>query len=321
MKEIIYLDTELMNSMLAQLDNGLITNFSSEQSSQEGETEGQQSLRGENAGVNAGAKIGTGSIPGFNVSIGANLGSQGSESTNSSRSFLEGQKDILNKRFDDYALEILSKKLLEKDLLTHGPDFKEGDLYLGEASYRFFDFSLVKNILDYRSIQDIMLNNDESSILDLDEAFKIVEKKKKGKLSAQEQRKITDAEQLIKDYEGILPIIKVYKNVQTFSRYTSEALGDLSFIRANETVGFVKKQFLRESPISLAFRTDKTRKVKFIARVIGRKDNVYSGDNVPELDGTELDLIPNIVLDILLGSFDIIRKGDLLVTPIAIYYE
>ncbi|MDO6849226.1 hypothetical protein Q4S57_14795 [Priestia megaterium] len=321
MKDIIYLDTEIMNSMLAQLNNGLITNFSSEQSSQESETEGQQSLRGESAGLNAGAKVGTGALGGFNLNIGAKIGSQGTESSNTSRSFLEGEKDILNKTFDDYALDVLENKLVEDDLLKHGPNFTEGDLYLGEAPFRFIDFSILKNLLNYNSIQNIMLHNDESSILDLDEALKIIEKKKKGKLSAKEQQKMSEAEKMIEDYENILPVIKTFKNIQLFSEYTSEALGDLSIIRAGDTVGFIKKQFLRESPISLSFRTDKTRSVKFIVRIIGRKDIVYNGENVPELKGDELDLIPNMVLDIILGSFKIINEGDLLVTPIAIYYE
>ena len=35
MKEIIYLDTEIMNSMLAQLDEGIVNSFSLEQSNQE----------------------------------------------------------------------------------------------------------------------------------------------------------------------------------------------------------------------------------------------------------------------------------------------
>ena len=60
MKEIIYMDTNLINSMLAQLDEGLTNSFTLESSSQQTDGETTQSSRTSNGHLNAGVKVSTG---------------------------------------------------------------------------------------------------------------------------------------------------------------------------------------------------------------------------------------------------------------------
>lgn len=43
--------------------------------------------------------------------------------------------------------------------------------------------------------------------------------------------------------------------------------------------------------------------------------------NLPNMPEKDLDKLPTFILDILLGSFNIFEKDDLVVTPIAIFYE
>ena len=178
MKEIIYLDTEIMNSMLAQLDEGIVNSFSLEQSNQESETEGQQSIRGKGAGFNGQVTAGTGALPGGKLSFGTHIGNTGNESTNESRTILEGEKDILNKAFHDYALDLLTNKLVEQEFLVHGPDFNEGDLFLGESSYRFYDFNLLRNSMDHEFMNEMMFSGIHGLGIDYKEAKKIVGKTK-----------------------------------------------------------------------------------------------------------------------------------------------
>lgn len=71
MKEFIYLDTDLMNSMLAQLDEGLVNNFSIETSDQETNSNSTQSTSGKNSGLTASIKVGTGLFPGGSLGAGA----------------------------------------------------------------------------------------------------------------------------------------------------------------------------------------------------------------------------------------------------------
>ena len=116
MKEIIYLDTEIINSMLAQLDEGIVNNFTLESSSQETQGEETQSSFGKNAGIGARIKLSTGIFPGGSATFRGNVGENGVESEKLSTTMLEGQKDILNKAFHDHALEILFTQLSELNI-------------------------------------------------------------------------------------------------------------------------------------------------------------------------------------------------------------
>ncbi|MET3658325.1 DUF6414 family protein [Sporosarcina psychrophila] len=318
MKEIIYLDTELMNSLLAQLDEGLVKSFSLESSDQESESESIQSTRGKSAGVTGDLKVGTGIFPGGSLRLRTSLGNNGNESENLSKTILEGQKDILNKAFHDYALELLTKKLNEKDLLVEDEIFEEGDLHLGESTFRFYDFDLIKKSVDPSAIEKIMLFGVSNSGMSLKSAKEIV---KKAKPTAKERSLIETAEAVVEAHESAKPTIEMMKNLNNLSSFASILLENLTIIKTNNKIGLLKKEFLRESVESLTFRVNKSRQVKYLVRIVGAKKLVHNGLNTPLFQENDLDVIPTMVLDIILGSFNIISEGDLLVTPIAIYYE
>lgn len=316
MKEIVYLDTDLMNSMLAQLEEGLITTISLEQNSQESETEGQQTTRGKNAGLNGQVKVGTGIFPGGELRLGASLGNNGNESTNESRTILEGQKDILNKAFHDYALEILIQRLEDSGRLKTGDDLKEGDLCMIESPYKFYDFELIQNLLDIEKIQKMLSSSFDED--DLAEAKKIL---KKTTPNAGNREKREWAATVVKTHENASAIAKSFRQMEMLSTYFTHALKGLSIVKAGNKIGVVKKDCLRESPVSLSLRPDKSRNIKILMRCIGIKGGVYTGQDKPELQPQDFDAIPNMIFDIMLGSFNILKQGDALVTPIAIYYE
>jgi hypothetical protein len=319
MKEIIYLNTDLMNSMLAQLEEGLIVNYSLEQNSQESETEGQQTSRGKKAGLSGQLRVGTGILPGGEFRLGSNIGNDGNESSNESRTILEGQKDILNKAFHDYALDLLTNKLIEKDLLTGEDDeFQEGDLHLGESTYRFYDFDLIKKSIDSEALEGLMLSQVNSLGIEYKEAKKLLAK---SKPTAKDRELLESAELVVQAHNEVKPILDVFKMLNTFSSFASNVLEDLTVIKTNNKIGLLKKQYLRESTESLSFRTDNSRKIKYLVRIIGSKQKVYNEANIPLFNENDIDKIPNLVMDVLLGSLKVLKKGDLIVTPIAIYYE
>lgn len=318
MKEIIYLDTNLMNSMLAQLDEGLIKSFSLEQSDQETEGEVSQSERGKKAGLSAGITADTGIFPGGSAKLRATLGGSGNESESFSRTILEGQKDILNKAFHDYALDLLTEKLSENELLVEDGNLEEGDLHLGESTYRFYDFDLIKRSTDPILMEKFMLIEANGLGISLKKAKAIIANRNP---SAQDRRQKEDAQKVLDAHETVKPIIETFDNMNNLSEYASKLLDNLIIIKPNNKIGLMKKEYLRESVESLTFRTDKSRKVKYLVRVIGRKEFIHDGVNGPSFESNDLDTIPNMMLDVILGSFNIIEKGDLLVTPIAIYYE
>ena len=316
MKEIIYLDTEIINSMLAQLDEGIVNSFTLESSSQETQGEETNSIRGKSAGMQAGMNITTGALPGIGFRFGVNSGENGGESEKISTSMLEGQKDILNKAFHDYALEILFDKLTENNLLKNSTHINEGDLIFLESSFRYYDFELLKNSIDPEVIQATMTFDQSGTLPTLEEAQAIIKKK-----PAKNTSQYMVAQKVINMNKNIQPIINSMSLLNSLGSYASNMLKNQAIIKAGNNIGIIKNKYLRESPEALVFRTDTSRKAKILLRVIGKKNTVFDGKNMTKIQEQDMDKIPNMMLDVILGSFNIIRAGDLLVTPIAIYFE
>lgn len=318
MKEIIYLDTDKINSMLAQLDEGLISNFSMEMSGQETKTNSNQISKGKNSGMSANIKVDTGLFPGGSLGAGASFGNNGSKNEIFTKTILEGQKDILNKAFHDYALELLIEKLETKKLFSDGEKFEEGDLYIEKSTFRFYDFNLLRDSMDLESMNKFMRSEIEDLDMSYNQAKNLL---KKINLTAKEREKIDAAKLIVSTTENTQPILGIFKQINTLGTLASKLLKDLTIIKSNNMIGLLKKEYLRESTESLSFRTDHSREVKMLIQVIGKKDTIFNGYNMGTLSVNSLDLIPNMMLDILLGSFEILEVGDLLVTPIAVYYE
>lgn len=319
MKEIIYLDTDLTNSLLAQLDQGLITSFSAEQNSQEGLTEGQQSSFAKQGTVKGGVHLG-GLLFG-KTGIDGQVTTTATETTSDSRTFLEGEKDILNKAFHDYSLNILENKLVEQEHLKHGPDFNVGDLHLGEATYQYYDFDLINKISNVEALGEIMSFGKPGHVLSMEEAFQLHNKKITKQTSNLELQKINEAKSMVENYESLRPFLKTLKQMEVYSSYTNTVFGGASVIKMGNKLGLLKKKYLREGSEALSLRTDDNRKLKFLVRIIGLKEDVQIGDPSKLMDPSQMNVIPSIIFDVVLGSMNIIKKGDVLVTPLAIYYE
>lgn len=76
--------------------------------------------------LKVGARIGL-----LTLNVNGKIGADAQEGFNESRSFLEGEKDILNKSFHDYSLSLLMDKLDERELLKRTEyDLNEGEFFI-----------------------------------------------------------------------------------------------------------------------------------------------------------------------------------------------
>lgn len=318
MKEILYLDTDIMNSMLAQLDEGLINTFSMENTEQEVETLATTSTTSKGAGIKGQVKLSTGMFPGGDIQLGSDLKGSGSTSEASSKSMLDGQKDIINKAFHDYALEVLINKLHENELIGDLENLKEGDIFFQESSIRFYDFDLLSETMDVDIIKEFMLIEISHIPLTYETALKLV---KKTNPTAKEREKLDDAELVVFVHQKVNEIITVMSHLKSLSILGKKLLKNLILLKSEDTVGLMKSIYLRETPESLSFRNSSKREAKILFRVVGKKESIYSGNEPFSFNEDDLDTIPNAMLDIILGSFKILKENDFLITPIAVYYE
>jgi hypothetical protein len=231
---------------------------------------------------------------------------------------LEGQRDILNKAFHEHALEVLIARLEENDFLVSKQECVEGDLCLNESTYRFYDFELLSKATNVELMQKLLFDDIEDIDMSLKKAQGLMNKPNPN---AKERELLRDAEKVVGTHEKHAPTIKMINQLNLLATYGSSLLAGLTLIKADNTVGLLKNEFLRESVESLTFRTNRNRKVKFLVRVTGKKEKVFNGFNMVLSKGDDLDFLPGMMLDVILGSFDIIKNGDIQVTPIAIFYE
>lgn len=323
MKEIIYLDTDIMNSLLAQLDQGLIDNYSVEELAATTESSSATTDSGTDHGFKGGLTFDTGALPGGSMDFSFNRGGKEGQGQISSQEFTEGQRDLLNKQFHDYSLDILIMKLQDENLIKQD-DIQEGDLIQSEGQFDFYDFSLINKAANADTWDKMMQWEDieiERDFTD-QEAKKIYDKIKKRQTLTKKENRI-QREALIVHETNMerKNITKVMSMLEVHSSITNKLFENLTFVKTNNLIGLLKKDFLRESTESLSFRGKNTRKAKFLGRVIGVKDEIIDGTNLSEFTPSEINKIPNILLDILLGSFDILEIDDILISPIAIYYE
>lgn len=319
MKEIIYLDTEMMNSMLAQLDEGIINSFSLEQSEQASQSKGATSSVTKIPDLKSGLKLSTGIFPGGSIDFGSGISRRDMEGENVNQTVLESQKDILNKAFHDHALNVLLSKLKENGFLkTEEMNLIEGDISFSESLYRFYDFDLIKEASNFEKLKDSFLLEIRDIKLNYNQAKKIVDKINP---TAKEREQLEDAKKIINAHDSFKPMETLMEGIFSLSSYSTALLKNLTIIKSGDFLGLLKKENLRESTESLSFRTSQQRKAKFLFRVIGKKDFVHTGYNTPDFKENDLDKIPTMMLDIILQQFKILKTGDILIAPIAIYYE
>src|SRR5690625_2666018 len=171
-----------MNSLLAQLDQGLIDAFTLEEISQISQGTTSQSELGTKFGANADVEVGAGALPGGGFRLGFNAGGNESESEISSVEIIDGQKDLLNKRFHDHALNILIKRLQAEDIIVHD-DYNEGDLIKVTGDFDFYDFSLINVATNPKLWREIISwhISKEIRVFTPEEAKRVVEKLSSGR--------------------------------------------------------------------------------------------------------------------------------------------
>ncbi|MEK4968625.1 hypothetical protein MKX29_13535 [Cytobacillus sp. FSL R7-0696] len=311
MKEIIYLDTEIMNSILSQMDEGIINDFTAELQKQKTEVENTHSITKDHTDLKGSLFFG---IARFLSSVGVTE----EELAGASLSMLEGQKDVLNKAFHDHALNILIQKLEEEKLLKEINTLTDGDIFLGQSEYKLLDFNLLKKTLDANFFETSIMFEFKGSGIEMKEAKKLATK---AKPNAEDREKIIIAKKMVQTYENNKPLFNLLEYMSEISGFATDLLGDLAVFKANNEIGLLKKEYLRESMESLSFRPNRYRKVKFLARVVGKKEQVYDGTDNSQFNEENFDFMPNMMLDIVLNAFGIIKENNFIVTPIAIYYE
>jgi len=236
MKEIIYLDTKLVNSLLAQQNSGLITKLVNEDAESDARTEGstEQVTTSSDVGVAALLKA-AGSYSKTNVD-------------NYNFVFSKSNKNLVETALDDYSLDLLITGLEAKELIKHS-DYQDGDLISVSGELTVFNFEQLANTSDLEEIEFFLPGYDEFKSLQ-SELRKIKNKDKHLPRTKQIQKELSR---------------NGWNNFETMkhmSSYLTKLLPETNLIKISNTFSILPLEFLRVQSVQLSFMQLGKRKIK-----------------------------------------------------------
>jgi len=299
MKRFIYLDTNELNSYIAQIYNGLTTS----KEEQKEENKEKSSEVNTQLGVKTNA---TGGLKGF-------LSFQGDIETGISAKIndLKTQtiKDIETKVIHDEAFDKFVNYIEDNNLIVD-KDYKVGDFIKHKSSFEVFDLNFFTDWFAKDGFVDFLKNNNEKELRKQakEEIDKLSNSKAKNiKNSPQSIEKIIKEQirEVEQQYDDIEEIINALKSLLPYEKII---MSDDFFIATSD-------EFFRDKPEMIGFKYGgEISFVGYITNKVTYDDNNQVPNDIP------LSSIKNIankaILNVLGNGKDIN-----IVHPIAIYYE
>ncbi|MBS7213483.1 MAG: hypothetical protein KH030_00020 [Streptococcus salivarius] len=292
MKEIIYLDTNLVNSLLAQQNAGLVTKLVNENSESDSNAEGgfDQTATSVSGGVS--------------TLIRADVNHSAIENENYNIVFSRSNRNLIETALDDYSLDLLLQEL-ENDKLLKSSDFRDGDFVFVVGKLDFFDFEHLKNVSTFDEVEDILPEYDE---------FK--------KLQSEYKRvKNNTRKEQLKDkisHNGWNNL----ESIRSMSAYFERLFPSSNLAKVSNTISVLPKEFMKVPTAQLGLMQLSGRQIKILGICSSTFDEQTPSDLSMMANSMEvLKKAPTAILTIMLDSFGLVSSGDYLIRPIAIYYE
>lgn len=313
MKEIIYLDTDIVNSYLAQIDEGLIGKMAVSlgtvaQSDQENQKTNTQSSQGNlSAGVISGGGEYTETVSSKEKTV-----------------YSENNSELIETAMDDYSLDLLVEKLTEDDHLKINVSAAEdGDFILIKDKFVSYDFSRLSQTTSEENINNIL---QDDRIFKIDSRIRDLEnKKKKGNKQHINKmiKELKDEKRIyLKENDGSENFDFVYR----FGSFGSSLFPDSVLFKVGNLLAVCPKKKLRTDESTLGLFNLTQRKVNILGTIISKRENIQpSQDKNGEIVQYESNVIasrtPSILIDIMLDNFNLSTYGDYFIRPIAIYFD
>lgn len=153
MKQFIYLDVDSINSLVAQIDNGIEESY--QQTHEKGNSSTDENSTGIEGNIAGGLKI-----PAV-LNLGGTVTGEGREGQKYSEN--EVFKEIHNKRLHDSIFNRLMEYLVSKNYLNPQP-LKSGSFIKGEDSLEIVDFEYLSGLFDKNAFISFLKESQENEI-------------------------------------------------------------------------------------------------------------------------------------------------------------
>lgn len=298
MKRFIYLDTNELNSYIAQIYNGLTT--SKEEQKEENKEKGSEVNTKFGVKTNA-----TGGLKGL-LSFQGDLEAGVSATLNDLKT--QTIKDIETKVIHDEAFDKFMKYIVENNLIVEA-NYKVGDFIKHKSTFEVFDLNFFSDWFVKNGFVDFLKSNNEKELRE-------AAQKEINKLSNTEAKSIKKSPQTIENF--------IKSQMKEFSKqcdYTEEVINALKSLLPYEKIimseGFfiaTSDEFFRDKPEMIGFKYGG--EISFVGYITNKV--TYDNNEVP--NDIPLSSIKNLANNAILN---VLGKGKdiYIVHPIAIYYE
>lgn len=295
---------DLVNSYLAQLDEGVLTKMVSGQStSNSNQEEGGETVANSTKGsggvgiINGSHEYSKTEIDKYNTVYSVN------------------NSELVETALADFSLDILINKLRDKEILKEDDStWLDGDLIFTQNDFKVFNFEQLKKSVEKENLDNVLLPEPK-----LDDAIVELEKiSKSPQLRVKHKERIEYLKQWIKENDPY----SNFRDILRFANYSNILFPDTILFKIGSTLSMCTKNNIRINTPILTFLSQTNREVKLLGIVLSKKEK-----NLAPEKGTQLesDIIastsPAIFTDIILDSFGLIDIGDFYIRPISIYFE
>lgn len=305
-KDYIYLDEDLLNSLTAQIDKGLATAYSSQMGS------GEEDTVAKTESISKG-------IDGF-MQVGAKYLKDVSEYNE--QKITKSQSEVIENVLHDYAVDLLIEKmnLSEVDLNVKTNEYNEGEFILIEEDFKLYDFDLINKTTNEDTFGLFKTVDTESEeIKKLNADLKFLEKKKnKSKEEKDRIKQIKDYMKLKK--EETTNNFDTFKTLNALSKFCMTIFPETILIKTKKSLTYAKEENFRMSSSQLSLLNDSKRKIKIFGQIVAIKTETHPEGNFKELKASQINQITSSITDIFLSNFEMLNDGDYEIKPVAIFF-
>ncbi|AFC32114.1 hypothetical protein PM3016_5414 [Paenibacillus mucilaginosus 3016] len=303
MKEIIYLDTSFLHSFIAQLKEGLPTSHVREFLEQETQTTLDATQKESTHEVSGEASTGSVTIPQFFATPSGKGAYKYINKNRLDNSFtlsqLDAGKEIISKQLHDNALSDFEEYLNDDNVYCTTNDAFDKQIDIGKYikiihPFEIFDLSYVKKSLDVSILKEMAL---------LANSGVVPAKNGQKKLNP-------DVEKGMNSFDVIL-------------RFLTNILPSNLCIRQGNFISALKEKYVRETNSELIFKYGTKSSLKLT--VLGKVTREFDEFDIDMFNkGGMFSHITESITGVTRQFIDevkLIKKGDIIISPIAIYFE
>ena len=298
MKQFLYLDTDIVNSIIAQDQKGLVTQQTMESRTEEKEEKGKS--KSASGAINGGGSI-------LKI-LKAQLELKGDVSSLQSNEYLTSSKDVVELILHDAAYDIAYSIITPAKVAVDSQEYDEESNYIElKRVYTFVDFKYLEELFSDKDVLSYFKKENAEKIEALGEQAKEgLNRDDLRKASTEIKKEVQKAIALSnKQYDEVVSLIRILRRVVPYDRFLISSDGYL--IPLDE-------QYFRIDPTNMGFRYGGE------ITCVGMITNLIGEDCNPEDPNNVFATIQHSVNEVLRGMLPTIKQNLCIVHPIAVYY-